>query len=191
MPPLLERVGPAEGASRLIDLDRREPFSEPLDDEAPDNPPVDRSRSGSEAARTVGSSGDGGQADGAAPSSPSCLPRVRDRDERAFADLWRRYQPLVLRYARVLIGDGADDVASETWIAVVRSLDRFTGDETELPHLADDHLSGTGPWTGDASAAGSASIPQEQISSMRRARPSPDPATLVVDAITGDGSGHA
>jgi RNA polymerase sigma-70 factor (ECF subfamily) len=111
------------------------------------------------------------------------LARVRDRDERAFADLWRRFQPLVLRYARVLTGDGADDVASETWIAVVRSLTRFTGDEqdfrrwltTIVRHRATD-------W--GRSRQRDRTIPREQ-DQLEDAGPSaPDTAALVVDSIT-------
>src|SRR3954471_13738881 len=66
------------------------------------------------------------------PDFATVLARVHDSDERAFADLWRCYQPLVLRYLTVLVGDAADDVASETWIAVVRSLHQFSGDETNF-----------------------------------------------------------
>jgi RNA polymerase sigma-70 factor, ECF subfamily len=66
------------------------------------------------------------------PEFPGVLARVRESDERAFADLWRCYQPIVLRYLTVLVGEAADDVASETWIAVVRSLHQFSGDETNF-----------------------------------------------------------
>jgi RNA polymerase sigma-70 factor (ECF subfamily) len=66
------------------------------------------------------------------PDFPPVLARVRDGDERAFADLWRCYQPVVLRYLTVLVGESADDVASETWIAVVRSLHQFSGNETNF-----------------------------------------------------------
>src|ERR1700712_5756413 len=57
------------------------------------------------------------------------LERIQGRDEVAFAELWRRHHPMLLRYLRVLVSDAAEDVASETWIAVVRALSRFEGDE--------------------------------------------------------------
>jgi RNA polymerase sigma-70 factor (ECF subfamily) len=51
-------------------------------------------------------------------------------DEHAFARLWRDLHPAVLRYLRVVAPDAAEDVASETWLEVVRGLGQFTGDET-------------------------------------------------------------
>jgi RNA polymerase sigma-70 factor (ECF subfamily) len=51
-------------------------------------------------------------------------------DADAFAWLFRRTQPLLLRYLSVLGGaDACDDVASETWVSVVRDLGSFDGDE--------------------------------------------------------------
>jgi RNA polymerase sigma-70 factor (ECF subfamily) len=49
-------------------------------------------------------------------------------DERGFAILWRALQPGVLRYLRVVVGDAAEDVASETWLQAARDLHRFSGD---------------------------------------------------------------
>ncbi len=50
-------------------------------------------------------------------------------DEQAFARLWRDLQPAVLRYLRVVVPDVAEDVASETWLEVVRDLRQFRGTE--------------------------------------------------------------
>jgi RNA polymerase sigma-70 factor (ECF subfamily) len=50
-------------------------------------------------------------------------------DERAYAKLWRDLNPSLVRYLRVLADGIAEDVASETWLEVVRGLDRFVGDE--------------------------------------------------------------
>jgi RNA polymerase sigma-70 factor, ECF subfamily len=50
-------------------------------------------------------------------------------DEQAFARLWRDLHPAVLRYLRVVAPDAAEDVASETWLEVVRGLGGFSGDE--------------------------------------------------------------
>jgi RNA polymerase sigma-70 factor, ECF subfamily len=52
---------------------------------------------------------------------------ARSGDEAGFLELWRELQPRLLRYLRVLGCDDADDVASETWLQVVRDLDRFHG----------------------------------------------------------------
>ncbi|MEV6602155.1 RNA polymerase sigma factor [Actinoplanes sp. NPDC051346] len=49
-------------------------------------------------------------------------------DEAGFTALWRSLQPAVLRYLRVVVGDAAEDVASETWLQAARDLHRFTGD---------------------------------------------------------------
>ncbi len=49
--------------------------------------------------------------------------------EDAFAALWRDGNPALLRYLRVAASDAAEDVASETWVQVVRGLASFQGDE--------------------------------------------------------------
>ncbi len=51
-------------------------------------------------------------------------------DETGFAVLWRALQPALLRYLHAVCGDAAEDVASETWLQVVRDLPRFAGDAT-------------------------------------------------------------
>lgn len=51
-------------------------------------------------------------------------------DEVAFTVLFRDLQPAVLRYLRVMAGhDRAEDIASDTWLQVVRGLGGFVGDE--------------------------------------------------------------
>lgn len=50
-------------------------------------------------------------------------------DEGAFVELFRSVQPALLRYLTTLGGGLAEDAASETWVNVVRSLHRFSGDE--------------------------------------------------------------
>ncbi len=63
----------------------------------------------------------------------SVLAAAQDGDEAAFAILFRSVQPALLRYLRTLarnLYDGtADDVAADTWVQVVRGLNRFRGDE--------------------------------------------------------------
>ena len=49
--------------------------------------------------------------------------------EDQFAVLWRDANPALLRYLRVLAPENAEDIAAETWVHVVRGLQRFIGDE--------------------------------------------------------------
>ena len=49
-------------------------------------------------------------------------------DEAAFVWLYRRVQPRVLRYLRVLVGEDAEDVASETWLQIARDLNSYRGE---------------------------------------------------------------
>lgn len=58
------------------------------------------------------------------------LHAAQNGDAAGFATLWRALHPAVLRYLRVLAGDHAEDAASETWLHVIRDLDRFHGDTT-------------------------------------------------------------
>jgi len=57
------------------------------------------------------------------------LQRLRGGDEGAFTELVRRYHPALVRLARYYVGSdaSAEDVAQETWIAVMRGVDRFEG----------------------------------------------------------------
>jgi RNA polymerase sigma-70 factor, ECF subfamily len=60
------------------------------------------------------------------------LARARTGDEAGFLRLWRALQPPLLRYLRVLGCDDPDDVASETWLQVVRDLHTFAGGEDDF-----------------------------------------------------------
>ncbi len=60
---------------------------------------------------------------------PEILAAARASDPDALADLFRAYQPRVLRYLRAQEREMADDLAAEVWLAVARGLDRFDGDE--------------------------------------------------------------
>jgi RNA polymerase sigma-70 factor (ECF subfamily) len=55
--------------------------------------------------------------------------RARRGDEDAFATLVRRYTPMLMRLARMYVPTDAlaEDVVQETWVAVLRGLDRFEG----------------------------------------------------------------
>jgi len=57
------------------------------------------------------------------------LARAQGGDEAAFACLFRDVQPVLLRYLRVIATQAAEDVAGETWLAVVPGLAGFSGGE--------------------------------------------------------------
>jgi len=68
------------------------------------------------------------------PSRPaaddqSLVERALGGDEEAFALLVRRYTPMLMRLARMYVPTDAlaEDVVQETWVAVVRGLERFEG----------------------------------------------------------------
>jgi RNA polymerase sigma-70 factor, ECF subfamily len=54
---------------------------------------------------------------------------LRAGDEDAFARLVREYQPSLVRVARIYVSSqaAAEEVAAETWLAVLKGLDRFEG----------------------------------------------------------------
>jgi len=60
------------------------------------------------------------------------LARAGTGDEAGFLELWRAFQPRLLRFLRVVGCDDPDDVASETWLQVVRDLHRFSGGEEDF-----------------------------------------------------------
>jgi RNA polymerase sigma-70 factor (ECF subfamily) len=62
----------------------------------------------------------------------SALARARSGDEAGFGELWRQLQPRLLRYLRVLNCADPDDVASETWLQVVRDLPTFSGGDEDF-----------------------------------------------------------
>jgi RNA polymerase sigma-70 factor (ECF subfamily) len=74
--------------------------------------------------------------------------QAQQGSSEAFRALYRDTQPRLLRYLSALVGDDAEDVASETWLQVSRDLASFTGDHdgfrgwvtTIGRHRALDHL---------------------------------------------------
>jgi RNA polymerase sigma-70 factor, ECF subfamily len=74
--------------------------------------------------------------------------QAQQGSSEAFRALYRDIQPRLLRYLSALVGDDAEDVASETWLQVSRDLASFTGDDdgfrgwvtTIGRHRALDHL---------------------------------------------------
>jgi RNA polymerase sigma-70 factor (ECF subfamily) len=63
------------------------------------------------------------------PEFPSVLRAAAGGDEDAFVRLWQDLQPRLLRYFAVVSPSAAEDLASETWLGVVRGLGRFRGEE--------------------------------------------------------------
>jgi len=60
----------------------------------------------------------------------SLVERLRAGDESAFVELLRRYQTRLLRIAQAIVGGNravAEEVTQDTWLAVVRGIDRFEG----------------------------------------------------------------
>ena len=57
------------------------------------------------------------------------LTRLRDGDEHAFVELIGRYQPSMVRLARSMVPSDAvaEEVVQDTWMGVVRGLERFEG----------------------------------------------------------------
>jgi RNA polymerase sigma-70 factor (ECF subfamily) len=59
----------------------------------------------------------------------SLVAALRRGDEAAFVGLVEQYQSSLLRLARLYVSDGAaaEDVVQETWLGLLRGLDRFEG----------------------------------------------------------------
>ena len=68
------------------------------------------------------------------------LTALKRGDERAFCELVERHQSLMLRVARRYVRSPAvaEEVVQETWLGVLRGLDRFEGravaEDVDLPH---------------------------------------------------------
>ena len=62
-------------------------------------------------------------------SDVELLARLRDGDEAAFVTLVGRYQGSLLRVARTFVPNDAvaEEVVQDTWMGVVRGIDRFEG----------------------------------------------------------------
>lgn len=78
----------------------------------------------------------------------AAVARAQEGDEAAFAVAYRIVQPGLLGYLRGLVGNDAEDVASDAWLEIARDLGRFKGDgagfrgwtATIARHRALDHL---------------------------------------------------
>jgi RNA polymerase sigma-70 factor (ECF subfamily) len=63
------------------------------------------------------------------PAFEDVLHAAAGGDEEAFEKLWSDLQPRLLRYFRVVSPAVAEDLASETWLGVIRGIARFKGSE--------------------------------------------------------------
>lgn len=60
------------------------------------------------------------------------LGQARRGEDVGFLALYRLLQPRLLRYLSVRTTDGAEDVAAETWLQVVRDIGRFRGNADDF-----------------------------------------------------------
>jgi RNA polymerase sigma-70 factor (ECF subfamily) len=90
---------------------------------------------------------------------------ARGGDEDAFRLLYRTLQPGILRYLRGVVGNDAEDVASEAWANIARDIAIFSGD-----------ASGFRAWA--ATIARNRAM--DHLRKVRR-RPQPAPATSFAD----------
>jgi len=58
----------------------------------------------------------------------SALAAARRGEETGFAELWHALNPPLLRYLRAVVGDTAEDVASETWLQAAKDVRGYRGD---------------------------------------------------------------
>jgi RNA polymerase sigma-70 factor, ECF subfamily len=106
------------------------------------------------------------------PDLAAAVAAAQRGDETAFRIIYRDVQPRLLRYLRAMVGDDAEDVASEAWLQITRDLGRFRGDSdgfrgwaaTIARHRAMDH--------------------------QRHHRRRPQPSATSVDDLTGLAAGH-
>lgn len=56
------------------------------------------------------------------------LDAARAGDQDGFAAIYRDTQPRLLRYARTLVGQDAEDATAEAWLQIARDLRSFAGD---------------------------------------------------------------
>ena|GEM_PF-525853 len=104
-------------------------------------------------ARTGGPAGDGpgrvaAGGDGCEVDLAQAVLAARGGDHEAFRLLYREVQPGLLRYLRGLVGDEAEDLASETWLQIARDIRCFRDQgggfrgwaATIARHRALDHL---------------------------------------------------
>jgi RNA polymerase sigma-70 factor (ECF subfamily) len=67
--------------------------------------------------------------EGGSPAQAELLDRLRGGDRATFAELVDAWSPMLLRVARLHVSThaSAEEVVQDTWLAVIRQLDRFEG----------------------------------------------------------------
>jgi RNA polymerase sigma-70 factor, ECF subfamily len=70
---------------------------------------------------------------GTAELGESIFARARSGDAEALGVIWRTYQPWVLRYLRARGFTDPQDLATQVWLSVVRSLGSFDGGGDDFP----------------------------------------------------------
>src|ERR1700753_1539117 len=81
------------------------------------------------------------------PDLAPAVQAAQQGDQQAFAALYREIHPRLRRYLRTMVGEDAEDVASEAWLHIARDLAGFSGDSdgfrgwaaTIAPHRAMGH----------------------------------------------------
>ena len=63
---------------------------------------------------------------------PTTLDRARRGDRDALAELWRTHNAPLLRYLRARRTPSPDDVASQVWVDIAKSIDRFEGEADDF-----------------------------------------------------------
>jgi RNA polymerase sigma-70 factor (ECF subfamily) len=111
--------------------------------------------------------------------------RAQDGDEDAFRVLYRDIHPRILRYLRAIVGNDAEDVASETWLHIARGLTAFEGDSdgfrgwtaTIARNRATDHL------RQHRRRASTVTVPVEELTGLAGAE---DTADRAIEGISTD-----
>jgi RNA polymerase sigma-70 factor (ECF subfamily) len=119
------------------------------------------------------------------------LAAAQDGGEWAVAILYRWLHPALVSYLRSRVGDDAEDLASETWMAVARGISNFSGEEPAfrswvftIAHrrLIDHHRSNSRrPKTRTLTP-----VEGEGYDGAVELAGSDDPAGQVLDAVAGD-----
>jgi RNA polymerase sigma-70 factor (ECF subfamily) len=60
---------------------------------------------------------------------PSLIDRLRHREERAFAEVYHKYNHVLIRFALSITQNAAsaEEIVQDTWVSVLRGIDRFEG----------------------------------------------------------------
>jgi len=106
------------------------------------------------------------------PDLAAAVTAAQRGDEHAFRIVYRDVQPRLLRYLRSMVGDDAEDVASEAWLQITRDLAGFRGDS-------------------DGFRGWAATIARHRaLDHQRRHRRRPQPSATSIDDLTSLAAAH-